>query len=412
MVESIQFILLLMILSDVIVLYNILRHEAPRSHDFSVISKKLIIVLPVLQEEETIANTLDFLKMRLSDFSFTVVVVGNAKERNEYGRNPTLDIAREWSDINIKIQVIEYPDPKGIKAHQVNYALSFVDDDPVTTWCYIMDIDTRFSVNAFNELVHAVAQNHAIIQMHGHFLRGWLQNSILAQAFAAYQTRWTFVHEMARIRIFNASQIGMYHLVGHGLCMNLQVYRDVGGLAEDVDIEDVHLGYVCCLQGRRVHSCHYLEGADTPTTLKDLWAQQYGWSRGVLDVPLYRRTWHLKGVELSVFQHIQHVFAWWNYIRWIMNTPVVVFMYVSFLFGIGNFFISAVIIMLYGGTFAMVYRWLKDHQYVKECGWRFVWTGMLCPIYRSIPTWHGLVDALRGARLKKYKTRHSYVGDD
>ena len=412
MLEVIQIALLFFVFFDVLLILSVVLKRWNSTDFYRQTSKnKIVVLLTVYHEEDTIAETIKFLKAVVYDNVIQIVIVGNTRERDLTGLNPTLVAAQTLTKNYDKFKVQEYQGDNGIKAHQLNYAISKLNLDESTTWIYLMDIDTRFDQQTMFELLDKVEKGHRIIQQHAHFFRGYSESSILGKMGAVYQSRWTLTHEIARIKIFNLTKLGMYHLVGHGLCMQLEKLHSVGGFTEHFNIEDVHLGYVCTLLNEPVVSCQQLEGADSTGKLQEWWWQQYWWSRGVMQAPGYFLNLKEQNFSFSAYNYVQQIFAYWNFVRWLLNSSVIWFGLISskFDWGFGwRFF--AVFVTLYCLTF-----WISAVFYQRMgnfVGSKITYL-VLCFVYasfRSLPVIHGLIDALFRVRREKYKTGHVSFG--
>lgn len=365
----------------------------------------LVVVLAVYEEADTIEDTISFLESDTLNGVAQVIIVGNARERDGTNQNPTLELARSHLTRPDFITVVECDAPEAIKAHQVNYAASQVKTDPSKTWLYVMDVDTRFTEKNISLLREAISNGHTIIQQHTHFLEGYSSNSLIGKSFAAHQTRWTLAHEFTRIWLFNKFQVGVYHLVGHGMCIKCETFKDLGGFCESVKIEDIHFGYMCCMKGHKVHSISLLEGSDTPTQVYDLWKQQYGWSLGAFQILLYWRLLLQTGYTPTTFNYFQNIFCIWNYVRWLGQSAFIWFM--LFTFVVGNApFASTAFFLVYVTSFVATAVSMKRQGFLLGSRASFVLLGVLNSLVRSLPVMHCFVDQIRNVERQKYKTRH------
>ncbi|UXX81781.1 glycosyltransferase family 2 protein [Roseovarius pelagicus] len=366
----------------------------------------LVMILAVYEETETIEEAIKFLESNDLQGITQIIIVGNARERNGDGINPTLKLANKVVTRPDFIKILECNIAGAIKAHQVNFAASQIDTETDHTWLYVMDVDTRFTQQNVKLLRTAMLQEHAIIQQHTHFLEGYDNNSIVGKSFAAHQTRWTLAHEMTRIWLYNKFRVGVYHLVGHGMCIKCSTFKELGGFSETVKIEDIHFGYMCCMKGYKVRSIGLLEGSDTPAELKSLWQQQYGWSLGAFQIQLYWRLLLDTGFQPSPYNRIQNAFCVWNYIRWLGQSIFMWFMLFLLLFGVQAYLVS-IFFAIYILSFWISGLAMKRKEVLNDALLvAFVALGFLNSFIRSFPVINCFFDQLRGVERKKYKTRH------
>lgn len=406
MFEIVQAAGLLVVCLNLCLLLTILKAQSSTFNSNTVnANNKVVVILPVFKEQHTIAGTIEFLMEVVYENVAEIVIVGNVKERNENGCNETLDAAKLQTAGVSKFRVIECPIADAIKAHQLNYAISTLEFDPADTWVHLIDIDTRFKDNDFDEVLLRVGEGHNIIQQHSHFLQNYERNRIIGRLAAAYQSRWTLTHEIPRIWLFNRTGIGMYHLVGHGLCINLAKLKEIGGFSEKFKIEDIHLGYLCAMRGEPVLSCSSLEGSDCPNSLKQWWWQQYWWSIGAMQGPLYIRDLELRGFPVSVYNYVQQIFSIWNYARWLLHSAWMLFVVASLGLGFGVQFV-VMFFVVYSSTFVVSGLVLRKRGYCSGSVTNFVLAGVGYAFIRSAPVLHGFIESVMRVSRTKYKTTH------
>jgi cellulose synthase/poly-beta-1,6-N-acetylglucosamine synthase-like glycosyltransferase len=366
---------------------------------------RLVVILPVYQETETILDAIKFLKSSSCTLVDDVIIVGNARERSKNGINATVALAQAAAVDLPWLRVLECDTPDAIKAHQVNFAVESIGSNWDDCWIYVMDVDTRFGPENVDQLRAAILSGYRVIQQHTHFLESYDTNSFLGKTFAAHQTRWTLAHEISRIWMFNTFRLGVYHLVGHGLCINAALFKSLGGFSEKVKIEDIHFGYMCCMRGIKVYSVPLLEGSDTPSDLGSLWQQQYGWSLGAFQIKKYWNMLLESGYQPKFFNFLQNAFCAWNYIRWIGQSVFIWFLITLAAFDVHRSVVF-VFFAIYFGSFLVAGISLRASGYFGGNPVAFALYGVLNSLYRSLPVIHCFSDQVRGFEKTKYKTRH------
>ena len=88
----------------------------------------LVLLLKVYRETVLIEETVEFIKRMIDGHkNLSVIIVGNAKERDEKGKNPTLEVAKRAVNKDYRFKVLECDHPNATHAHQNNHALANID---------------------------------------------------------------------------------------------------------------------------------------------------------------------------------------------------------------------------------------------------------------------------------------------
>jgi cellulose synthase/poly-beta-1,6-N-acetylglucosamine synthase-like glycosyltransferase len=355
-------------------------------------NNKLVLILSVLNEEATIYSTLSFLKEH-DDLFDEIIVVGSVRERIN-GVNKTLSLARTY--FGPTATILECPDI-GIKAHQLNFAVQAVQNKS-NTWIYLMDIDTRFSRKMIHEIRELIDKGVGVIQSHSLFLLNY-GKSWISSFSGCYQSRWTITHEIPRIWLRREFGIGVFHLVGHGLTINLDLLRKLGGFSERFEIEDIHLGFKASIFRVPVHSTHELENSDCPSQFREWWWQQFGWSKGVLQVHDYIKALKIQNPEVRI-PWMDIISAYWNYLRWISNSP--------FQWGMAILVASHPAALIYWSLYVAtcVLTWLRTSKGHVPL-FAFIFFSIGYSFFRSAPVVHSFICSLLNcAPRRKYKSTH------
>jgi hypothetical protein len=373
----------------------------------------LAVILPVLNETEMIAETIGCIDQIIKEFPNTkVYIVGTARERDAQGLNPTLERANAMHLPSARFETTECTITDGFKAHQLNHAISGICTPPTSTWVLVEDIDSRLSIQGLWQIAQSINEDAPVIQQHAVFLTNVAEAGILQKSQALYQSRWTLTHEMTRVRLRRLTGWWSSHLVGHGLCINLALLRRFGGFPEDTPIEDAHLGYYLCTSNVPFRSLDVLERADCPTSFRDSWQQQYGWSFGPMNYPKYLEAYRRKYPTEWARQWPKAVIALLigvgGYLRWLFSSVIILTILILV---VGHPLTVGVWLCLYLISFSQA-AWLFWREgYIRG---RLALAApalmFLHILWASLPPIAALVDTMLARKVAKYKTTHRGIG--
>lgn len=198
------------------------------------------------------------------------------------------------------ISIIDYPGISGVMAHQLNYACEQVlrTCDAKTTFLLVYNADSRVSRKLILIIDAMIRKNPEInvIQQSALFLDNYETlgsgtKKYFLQAIALLQSKWTLVHEIPRLLFQSGSKMGRLmegaHVVGHGLCIRMDVLRKVHFFPTLSLNEDMQLGYILRLRGEIIYPLPLLESAQSPVAIKSMFNQYKTWFYGVAYYPAY-----------------------------------------------------------------------------------------------------------------------------
>jgi cellulose synthase/poly-beta-1,6-N-acetylglucosamine synthase-like glycosyltransferase len=152
------------------------------------------------------------------------------------------------------------------------------------------------------------------------------------QCVALLQSKWTLSHELPRLINQSESKFGNClegaHVVGHGLCIRLDILAKVNYFPISFINEDLPLGYLLRLSGEIIYPLPLLENAQSPTTIRSMFNQYKTWFYGVIYYPQY-----LYRVLIERKYRIIKAFIWaFRYsvraIVWLFTSVVWVFLFI------------------------------------------------------------------------------------
>lgn len=258
---------------------------------------KVIVLIPALREQKRIINTLNHFVRHFVSKGASIVVITTQREYDTLFNGPsTKEIVEKFIKIGSwenKITCLDYPNSKGVMAHQLNYGLNKITDNNSFVAIYNADSHPHpktmeIFYNQLNKYPQAkiFQQSSAFIKNFDKFRQSKTLTNIFLQALAILQTRWTFAHEYARLIRQSISGIEFFrkfanaHIVGHGLIIQTKILKEVGGFPTENITEDLFLGYLLRSKGHSIYPLPLLELADSPTTIESTWKQKYVWFWG------------------------------------------------------------------------------------------------------------------------------------
>lgn len=261
-------------------------------------SSRIIIIIPVLREQNIIYKTLErFASLKQVEKIIFVTTEKENLEKNEKSET-TFDILKREGKKYSNIEIVHYPYATGVVAHQLNYACQSLEDRNYDGFVLIYNADSvifQNSISGFQDYIYRhsfvnVIQQSAIFTDNYTYYPNTFRGDIL-KATALYQSRWTFAHELYRLRKQLEDEnkwLGECgHVVGHGLCIRLQTLAEIGYFPSDVPNEDMPLGFYLKLKGEKIHVLPILEIGESPRTIKAVIAQYTSWFYGVIYYPTY-----------------------------------------------------------------------------------------------------------------------------
>lgn len=395
-----------------IITFRILRHlykYRTKKTKLADPQQNIVIILSVYEETDLIEDTIQYIDGCIDNLDHIhVIIVGTSRERDNTGVNKTLDIAKNLTINKPAFKVLELDTKNGVKAHQVNYALHHIHTDERKTWVFLVDIDSRFSKAGLYEIIEAINNNSLVIQQHAAFLYNFNEISYIQKGQALYQSRWTITHEISRVVLNKITKCTVAHIVGHGLCINLELLRKFGGLPEETLVEDITLGYYLVASGQAIEPIYILELADCPNKFIDGFRQQKRWSVGAMLYPRYWINFKRKLPNYwsrnkcrSLLIMLQGVAS---YAVWIMTSWIILILLIS---AESHFWLVFIFFLLYLADFIQCIRFFYVKNYIKiQDLWMAPFLMMFHVFLRSIPANKALFDFAVGGRIYNYKTTH------
>jgi hypothetical protein len=208
----------------------------------------------------------------------------------------------------LPIRRVHYPGD-GRKAAQVNHAVAQLAGAASGDYVAVYDVDSRPTAELLQQTRSYLAARRqyadaaaAVVQQSARFTTanaagtGW--ERAVCRGAARQQTLWTLRREIPSFRRYAAAvrrptghraldavRRGLAQTVGHGLLIRLDVFRQVGGLAEFTTLDDLPFGYRLTMAGIPVDVMPALTTASAPDRIAELLALKRRWYTNYLDYP-------------------------------------------------------------------------------------------------------------------------------
>ena len=200
------------------------------------------------------------------------------------------------------IENIHYPYLNKTVTDQFNYAIKNICKSSEDELIVFYNADSRPNLDTLlvvaNERLEfekkhgkkpKVVQQSSIFTLNYNTFKNSLSGYVL-KAASIYQTRWTLIHEFymfrkqSRVATLERNKLKdrivnnqISHCVAHGLFVDLEHMKSVGGFPSDTLNEDLPFGYYTCCLGESILPIRLIENSHSPETIKSLVNQKKVW---------------------------------------------------------------------------------------------------------------------------------------
>lgn len=264
-------------------------------------------------------------------------------------------------------RVLHFPYTKGKMADQLNYACDILLNegcDPIKTFILVYNADSKIDENILDAFKEKIKTGETLMHQPSIFLSNYNSfesnyRGYILKCIALAQTRWTLIHEISRIHAQYQRKARHFYesgfLVGHGLCIRLDVLKSVDGFPQIFLNEDLALGYFLSLKGEKICLINRLENAESPTSIKSVIAQYTTWFYGAMD---YFQYYSIAIKKLSINNFKAFLWATVNSFKallWLISPWVWVYL-ISFPLFFGQFYLSLISMLIFLFHTIFVYR--------------------------------------------------------
>lgn len=364
----------------------------------------IIIVIPCLNEQNTIVDTIDYFKNIIYD-TMPIVLVTSQKEKKKPTTNDIIkkDIIHKYKNIFL----IDYPYKNGIMADQLNYALKNLDKIQIktdnNTYFCVYNADSRPSKDTFKELNNVIMnKNHPeFIQQYSYALSNYSKLNFILKGFAIYQSN--FELKCGLLNSFFNSKILHKHLVGHGLFIRLDILKKINGFNNYYWCEDIYMTAVANNMNYEIYPLLSLENMETPDKLSKLIKQNSVWfGTTSKNIKMYRSVFDECGKKtlngyIGMFNELRSAINWLLF-PFIMIILFSLSIYYSFYIFLISLFIYNIYVFVYSYTTIKIINRL-NHKKIKYSITMFLSTFLATLISNIGPLYYLFMNP-----KEKYKT--------
>lgn len=298
----------------------------------------VLIVIPVLREQNVIENTLEhFKKLKIDNMKLTVCIAGTSREKKENCKynNQILTsvIVEKWIDKyaenqtkDLQYYYAEAMDDNGDRASQLNNAVEYICGFWKPDLIGVYDADSLPDNKTLIEVMNNFVQNNLIsCQQPVHFIKAANRmaenrNNPILVANALYQTTWTMIRELPRWssyhKFFRSKHEQLYnrnvYLIGHGEFISYDLYTRFR-FPENEVTDGIQLGYRLAMSKQAIAPLHTFCDDDVPKSFRQLIMQHKRWFGGCMRLySAYKWSRDVTGNK-AIFQMLD---GYWSQISW------------------------------------------------------------------------------------------------
>lgn len=240
----------------------------------------LIIVIPCLEEQNTITETIKYFKTQLTN-DIPIILVTSSKEK----KKPTTKEIIETKILNkySNVYLCHYPSKKGYMADQLNYVIKHLNLYlPLNylaeqTYFCVYNADSRPNKKTFKELAFLISNNNYpfILQQYSYAFSNFEQLSFLLKGFALYQSN--FELKMGLLNSYYNSLLLHKHVVSHGFFIRLDLLEKIDGFNNQYWCEDIYMSAIINNYNIKIIPLLNIENMETPDKFLKLIKQNGVW---------------------------------------------------------------------------------------------------------------------------------------
>lgn len=307
------FLLAFCILKALVALWAVCRTRAFLNREILPLHREnlpcMLLIMCALREQSTLEDTVRyFLSIIPNTEKIKILLVTTERERVESpaGTSPhedTISVAARLASNHPAVRHLHFPDPQGVKADQMNYAVrAFGETLPEwnidSTFFAFYDCDSRPEPSVFDVFFGEIqrAPECNVLQQSSVYFKNFSRlggsspfHRFLLRAHAVRQTRFSFAYEIPRIRrVYDYCAFGKGGALGsvtfapciaHGLFVRGSVCASVP-FPSGYNVEDMFWGFLLSARKEPVRCMPSLDRAEIPMSVGAVFKQMARWFQG------------------------------------------------------------------------------------------------------------------------------------
>lgn len=291
-------------------------------------SKKIWLIIPVMNEQTIIRDTFNhFRDISIHFPNLFIAFVTTNKEKSTNTNITTNRILKELiSKDDKRIFLFNYPEKKGVMAHQINYAIKKIEEIEMGDdfWIGIYNADSRISIECIKYIYYKLdkvidKENICFQQYSWYYKNSIAEKRSLIGSASLWQTRWSLIFELYRVlaeneknrKMLNSFPVTdllyqkMNYVIGHGFYIYAPTLYKLGGFPEVTINEDAFLGYLLNLNRINIIPVPFLEAAEFTDKISIYIKQQSVWFNGPLFAFQYLKLYIISREDISNYEKLR-----------------------------------------------------------------------------------------------------------
>lgn len=255
-------------------------------------TQDVFLIIPVLEEQSIIKESVEHFAKLVTDKTH-VVYVTSSKEKKKKNIPTTSELLCALKkNTQLKLSIVLWL-KNAVMAHQINYAINKLTQQLKKDFIVgIYNVDSQITSSTISRILKVfenAKDRRFVVQQYTLYPHS--SGGILSH-IALWQNRWTLHFELGRVLVGENSYFShicktFNYVIGHGLFFTNKVWKEIGGIPQDVSNEDACMGLVLYAHDYKIYSIKNVEYALIAKNLKVYVKQQSVWFNGPLYAFLY-----------------------------------------------------------------------------------------------------------------------------
>ena len=336
---------------------------------------KILILIPVLREQNTIIDTIkhfELINSNADNLNICLCIACTKREfiaKNKYNyKQTTYEIVTDYIKNCCGINILAFESPGNEfedRAMQLNYSLHKCLSEEAFDIIGVYDADSRPSKNTFNEVSERYLHNKNVsIQQPAFFIDAAnkmyknRENPLLI-ANALYQNTWSIISEIPmwyKYSFTKGTGRGYYYFIGHGEFFPVGIINKFSFPEKEVT-DGIQIGYRLAMSGKQAEVLYNYCSDDAPHSISSLIQQHKRWFGGCQRL-WNSYSWCKNNEKISKISIV--IAGVWSQFRWAFTANLfilnLIFSVFSIIFSgnISNLIMTLLIMIIYAYIFPII----------------------------------------------------------